>query len=704
MTPLLSIPLLIGVLSLGVHLLRLPVFPTVLGVLLTAPLTGYVLAATGIPLNSASYILVLAATFAILWVATRNYRAELVADGAAASTLELRYPLLFILSFIACYLMCLTWQDFYPLGERMRDYAIISSVIAEPYRTTDPWMSGVHLPYYLYWYRFGHMFSCLCGLEVWEVYHTLVAWAPAMLCTVLAYLFCNLCQLSFLTGMLLSLIITWGSNVAGVITAFKGDVQWSTWWAASRVIQGTINEFPAWSFLLGDAHPHFLNQSTFLLMVALGASSLGSSLRVQSRPWLIIVLAITSVPFAFVANAWEAPLVGLHVGALLSVLGFRILADRSLFKEHLRLFRSSSDTPFVQLLTFAAVVLTLLLGCILMSHAVPAGGTPFAKVAPPIAVTTLNEFAHYFGIPLGLLSISIILLAPTRFEALISFILLVIGIFTSPALGFILVLLTLVAREASKDLNNQPLSQMVINSLAVVSLAILMIPEIVFLNDPYGGENERMNTIFKVYSFSWPVVHFVAFAFAARALAKFSAAVNQKLNALTIPTLIIALTILGSFTYLAALKVRRDGCTFSWDGQGLERVNKEHPGSKATIQFLRNLPYNQVLLEAQNGAYNYSSHVASLGHHQAYLGWANHMELLTKRYEEVRRRTNVTASIYETKGCTERAELLRQEGISLLVVGPLERERYPGVVNGDFSCLRVLFSGGGYFLYGRKSG
>src|SRR5690606_27448587 len=45
------------------------------------------------------------------------------------------------------------------------------------------------------------------------------------------------------------------------------------WFDTTRVIPGTITEFPAFSFLLGDLHPHFTALPGVVLVLALAAAA-----------------------------------------------------------------------------------------------------------------------------------------------------------------------------------------------------------------------------------------------------------------------------------------------------------------------------------------------------------------------------------------------------------------------------------------------
>jgi uncharacterized membrane protein len=111
------------------------------------------------------------------------------------------------------------------------------------------------------------------------------------------------------------------------------------------------------------------------------------------------------------------------------------------------------------------------------------------------------------------------------------------------------------------------------------------------------------------------------------------------------------------------------------------------------------LPKGRVL-ETQGRPYSYTAFVSTLAAQPCYLGWANHVNLLSKSEgKEVARRQKVTDDIYKQQDCMARKELAQREKISYIVVGTLERKNYPGVEGTDYSCFSSVIKTGDYALY-----
>ncbi len=81
------------------------------------------------------------------------------------------------------------------------------------------------------------------------------------------------------------------------------------WWRGSRVIDGTITEFPFFSFLLGDLHPHVTSIPLVLLALGLAATTFRSRrfrsfATLRKRPFVALPIAIILGALAF-QNAWD---------------------------------------------------------------------------------------------------------------------------------------------------------------------------------------------------------------------------------------------------------------------------------------------------------------------------------------------------------------------------------------------------------------
>lgn len=105
--------------------------------------------------------------------------------------------------------------------------------------------------------------------------------------------------------------------VGGVVGFFGGGARWLfagaslppfDWWRSSRVHFGTydITEFPYWSLLFGDVHPHMMDVPFFGLVIALSAAyvlSVRAGLRAQA--WVLVALIGLGVGVIRTLHTWD---------------------------------------------------------------------------------------------------------------------------------------------------------------------------------------------------------------------------------------------------------------------------------------------------------------------------------------------------------------------------------------------------------------
>lgn len=765
-----KILLLIAILSAIASCFAVPVFECVFASLLVAPIIKYLLASIlvflklePVPGGFADIVLYLISFLAVFAIVSRLF-------GRRRKPLETSelYPIgVFVLVFVIAHTMCLMWPDFISMGERLRDYSLLATSIDSPVVPREPWMEGIGLNYYVFWYRFGGLLNSLLYIPTWDAYHALLSFSLAFYAASIFQLVRVMLGGSNLLATFMAFIIPFGSNIAGVLSwkraesgpAFEPD---NGWWGPSRVIRGAIDEFPSWSFLLGDAHPHFLNIGTVPFFILIFFRIVSSAREVGVRALHAVAFVIGATLFLRGSNAWEVPMwigVAMMVGLVAWIL-FRsewhhnlLIAVRErcslealrlaliaavfvagiavagkVYKPEsilLSIFTVGFTVGFCLLLfpwdgkagarlsgllqgrssAFAIACWLVLYVAIFLSVRHISGGDAGQPrfVRDPIFFTTVGELFTHWGFHLFFITVATLLLFELSLPTLVMAAAVVVPLLYEKAALFIYVLIGLqLIRLFTLKREEATWPTIFIEALAIASLGLLLIPEIVFLDDGYGGDNERMNTIFKVYTTDWALLGIVAAALSLRAYRRSTERLKEIVPALPLTLAVVSgfvIVLASSRLYAHTIPMRKQpGEGELRRSEGLFVPDREHKGAATIIRVLREKPKGRVL-EAQGNPYSYTSFVSTLASQPSYLGWANHIGLLTKKHGEIDRRTKVTTEIYNGTDCEARKRLAKEEGIRYIILGTLEKKKYEGVFDRDFSCLTLITHEKDYWLF-----
>jgi len=455
--------------------------------------------------------------------------------------------------------------------EMYMDQGILAGIMRSPhFPPNDVWLAGYPINYYYYAHYtiavmakllgqpsyvafntgictfFGLTASCLFGVTC-----NIVAWARylrarAHIAHDLAPVRPDAVYPSLLGaipyGLLTIALALLLGNLAATQSWFQahGDLDPLWWFDQSRVIDKTINEFPAFSFLLSCFHAHVLALAFTILAIGLALNLFmeqgGRGLRIFGRGWRMpFTLGITALIIGglFTMNGWDYPT---YLGlALVCIILQQWMAYGSRFRLELVLdvftvcagltalsfflytpfylnFISPSQgigivdaadrSPLVTLTSagiggevliygsFAFVFLSFLIVCLLKQRSLThsASETEDAPEEKPS-----RAFLSWLNVKVaGVLIIGlvgIVTLAVMKNGA--TFV--VTG--SIAAVGALLVLYHLHDRPRAFTL-----------LLGSVAFALIAMCEVVFLKDVFVGTYPRMNTVFKFYFQAWALL------------------------------------------------------------------------------------------------------------------------------------------------------------------------------------------------------
>ncbi len=439
------------------------------------------------------------------------------------------------------------------------------------------------------------------------------------------------------------------------------DFWW--WWRASRVIhdrnllgqdQEVIDEFPFFSFLLGDLHPHVLALPFAIMAAGLALNLFLSPYSALSRPDLFFYgLLLGGLGFL---NTWDFPIYLGLAGAALA-LAFYFNGERAPLSRAFRLFLAMGAWGAVSYIPFY------------ISFRSQAGG-----ILPVLFNTT--KVHQYFIMFAPFILAGPALFFPFRppkvsgsFAALIgtaAFLTLLCALFRRP-LPALLIPLTLIAVLSLEGREDRPSAFALL--LWLWGIALTLAVEFVYIRDSFGT---RMNTVFKFYYQAW-VMMGLACAFA---LYRLSA--GRSLLGKVWKTVVLLFVCFGLYYPLAASLTRaiaegRGPLTLD----GTAYLREVNPADYEAILWLNeNVEGTPVILEATGGSYTYYARVSTHTGLPTVLGWDFHELQWRGSYEEPARRKPDISRLYVTPDPEEARELVRKYGIRYVYIGPLERETY----------------------------
>jgi len=664
-------------------------------------------------------------------------------------------------------------------GEKFMEAMMINAILRSPsFPPNDAWLAGYPLSYYYFGYLIFAMLILLSGVPS-AVGFNLGGAMIFALTTVGAFsLGYNLRaglapsarppRAALATGLLTAAMLALMGNLGGVLGLLKCadalpttfwawlDVRetaarsyacdgliprefYGWWWDWSRVVkdtapdgryQETITEFPIFSFVLGDNHPHVMGLPLAMLALSLALAALCPA-QVHSAPTQSVAgFALTAVTLGGLAfmNTWDWPIYSL-LFVVASVLGSRRLFPalaRSagalalgyvLYLPWQLTFASQASGIGINLfngtrlthlgLLFAPFLIAALgfLGWATRAMRAPAGRvlgsalglaglTIAAGIAGAAAVGLLSpqgraliaewqSSGSALGYPSALVTQRLVERATAPWT-----ILLLAGI---AAWGAVMIVHGW--REAGGPLSaSDRFALMLLAAGALLALAV----EFAFVRDLFGT---RMNTVFKFYYQAW-TLWAVAGGYAILRLLSAPGIANRALGAAA-----LCAVALGLIYPPMAIYARSNGFREAPTLDGATYLQAQRPEDAALIAWLNaNAQGAPRVLEAPPdgafSAYAYESRIATFTGLPTVLGWGGHQHQWRGRTDLQAERFPLVEQLYNTPDSTEARALLRQFEITYVVVGQVEQARFSADGLAKFEALcRPAFRAGQSALY-----
>jgi YYY domain-containing protein len=613
-------------------------------------------------------------------VAAARLRAGWAADDPARRSLWLGSEAVFAVTFAAAALLVAYSPDVWGT-EKPMDMAFVTAANAsDSFPPHDPWMAGEDLNYYY----LGHLAMAIVikvvGTRPDEGYNLALALLTALSATAVFTVAGTLWAAArprlagvrggpVAVGVAAAVICVVLGNLAGVRAWLEaadppGDY---AWFEPSRVIPGTINEFPWFSFLLGDLHAHVLALPftfvalAFALQVVL-VGPRGDGLWRSVGEALAAGLAVGAL---YAVNSWSYPVAaGLLV---LAVLAW-VRSDAS----------SGARRHAITWLVMALGASVVLIMPFWLAFDPSARGIGLVDERRPFT-RFAGDFALLYGIFAWLLAAAFAarLLASRRpLRTLVWGAVAAIfagSMLASADLAGAAALAALVAVAAGAMLSRSlDAPERFLWLLIAGGLFCVLVGELVYVRDAFDGSDLfRMNTVFKLGYQAWMLLAVAA----ACALPWATAHLPRRVWPAWAAGAAVAL-LLGAVYPYAGTYARKQGFAQSPTLDGLGWLRDTAPGDPAAIDWLReNTPGSAVVLEAVGEDYSAFGHarISTFTGRPTVLGWPGHEVQWDHdpggREEDVR-------TLYVTTDLAEAREKIGRYGIDYVVYGPIERTTY----------------------------
>jgi YYY domain-containing protein len=505
------------------------------------------------------------------------------------------------------------------------------------------------------------------------------------------------------------------------------------WWRGSRIIPGTITEFPFFSFLLGDLHPHVMSLPLVLLALGLAAAlwrgrSWLDWRRHRSEPFTGLALAIVFGGLAF-QNAWD-------------VITFSAVLGLAAFARNLRrgpplqaILGTTTYLGPVALLAIAAYApWWLTFGSQAEGfHAYVGEGTrpahAFLQFGPLLGAglltvlfagrratrgQTLNVALATAWIPL-LPFVGWLALTAVRGD-------LSAGLDARGSGGWVTLgaygLAAWLLASASGVLAASRNAAAPAAALAAIGALLLYGSELFLIRDVFFGSVPRLNTVFKLSYQAWVLL---ALAGAAGLAGGLHRAVVQRRRFGLVALPVGWLAAAGLVYPLLAAFNRTESFSLPTSIDGLAAVARNDPNDYALTRWIQqHTAPGDVVFEATgrrwqgsvgtqpvivnaNVDYSDAGRIAARTGRQTPIGWYFHEiqwrgDTPENRAEFARRQDAVDAA-YTSQDANRVSAAMHEFGARYLVVGRVEMANYPGLMPDYASFLDVAFEAGAYRVY-----
>lgn len=626
--------------------------------------------------------------------------------------------------------------------EQPMDHAFLTaSIQSETGGAQDPWMRGETISYYYFGYWMFGSLAKLSGIAPEYSYNLALAVIPALtsagtLCVAFTILgghrMVSRAKIAWAGISVASMVIL--ANLHGLLSFMRENSMGSNWFWKTICIDGmttpvtmvtdqwhptefwwwfrstriinyfgercdlpgidyTINEFPFFSFLLGDLHPHVMVIPLIILFIGICISTWKSKANAPTELPSILFSGVTLGAIGF-TNMWSLPV---FTSLLVSIYVLRKLRGADAYKIRNIIMLLFSTTLILMLfspylLDFKSSVTGLRATQIATSsiHGFIIWA-PLLSITAPFAIIVFWEtpISRRWRLSIGTAMIATLL--PWVIHALLPGPTLLEGPGTIYfVLPLTLLFAILIFSTINLNFQAQDLDKTFILLLFTLAISLILGPELLYIGDVF---NSRMNTVFKLHYQAWILLSVVAcYSLYYWQMKSNTSKSWIKASSRLWGIFTIMLFLSGLYYAPAAVATKTSEVTDSSSLDGLNYLSKHSPSERNAIEFVRkNLHITDGILEAV-GEWADAGLISRSTGRSNIINWPSHQKQWRGDISEISRRESDVKTIYTTQDPAVALKLLNKYEVEYIYVSNREIKQYGSSGLKKFDSLaKVVF-------------
>ena len=560
-----------------------------------------------------------------------------------------KFNRIFLVSFlIFAFLRSLNPDLWHPYrgGEKPMELSYLSAILnSNNLPPLDPWFSGSAMNYYYFgFFIFGYLIN-LTQISTFIGFNLAVCTVFALSTTSLFAFSETIFNKNKSFSFLMIFMVLIMSNMQPMLQVINkisklnfSELLRIDYWQPSRVFPAEsigyeISEFPFFSFLFADLHPHMISIPIYIFFITLVVSIFTQEIKKLNTFNFIVTSGISISLFAgilWVTNTWTVPVIFF----LITILG-------------LLFFQKKYNFYFFKSLTYSSFILIFSYLLFLPFH---------NSFSSPVSGFEISEFKTNFS------------------EFIEIYFVFIFSIF--------IYLLAFMNREFAKKVLKDKYTN-IFFSIFITAILIIIFVENFKVDNDIG----RMNTFFKFHLQAWILIS-ISNCFFIYQLYKYYIYNYKKILIYPVIGIIIITGIIYPiFGTLNRIDDRFISTKMTLDGSKfLEKSIYNGPNGEINLSsdyeaikwIKNNIVKVPIIIEGNGPLYSWSSRFSIYTGLPSVIGWDWH-QVQQRGYDRslINDRINDVDEFYSTDKIEKKIEIIDKYNVNLIVVGRLEKNKYP---------------------------